>query len=103
METKIREIWVKDGDKNTIFFHIYALYRRKKNAIMALQDFQGHWLFDRQHIREEIVRHFRGTFTSANIQNFTAIDQLFPNLITDDDNSNICKLADEKEIKNANA
>lgn len=56
---KPREIWVKDEYKNNKFFHSSTLYRREQNAIMALQDIRGNWLFDRQQIGGKLCGIFK--------------------------------------------
>eukprot|EP00253_Pinus_taeda_P002419 PITA_02419 len=35
---KSRALWIRDGDKNTIFFHRYANHRRKVNSIWEIFD-----------------------------------------------------------------
>ena len=38
-----RVAWVKDGDKNTRFFHTKATQRRRMNSIKGLFDEAGKW------------------------------------------------------------
>ncbi|KAH1038066.1 hypothetical protein J1N35_039809 [Gossypium stocksii] len=35
--------WLKEGDRNTRFFHVRATNRKKKNNIARLKDVNGHW------------------------------------------------------------
>lgn len=35
---KSRETWLKEGDKNSIFFHLSTIIRRKRNSIDAIKD-----------------------------------------------------------------
>ena len=35
--------WLKDGDRNTMFFHSKASQRRRKNYIKGLYDNNGQW------------------------------------------------------------
>ena len=43
---KSRYNWLIQGDRNTKFFHISTLIRRKRNKISSLQDNQGNWVHD---------------------------------------------------------
>lgn len=38
-------------------------------------------------------------FTSSNYLDFSSIDHLFPTIITNDNNVDLCKIFDEQEIK----
>ena len=41
---KSRELWLKDGDKNSRFFHLSTVIRRKRNSIDAIKNDFGEWL-----------------------------------------------------------
>ena len=47
---KSRYNWLIQGDRNTKFFHISTLIRRKSNRISSLQDNQGNWVHDEQEV-----------------------------------------------------
>jgi hypothetical protein len=36
--------WIQHGDRNTTFFHNFAMARRKKNSIQKLKDENNNWL-----------------------------------------------------------
>ncbi|KAF5464768.1 hypothetical protein F2P56_014820, partial [Juglans regia] len=38
-----KALWLKEGDKNSRYFHMKASQRRRKNKIVRLQDEQGNW------------------------------------------------------------
>jgi hypothetical protein len=40
---KSREKWVQDGDRNTKFFHLTTMVRRRRNKIDGLFDIHGNW------------------------------------------------------------
>lgn len=61
METK-RVIWLKEGHRDTKFFHRYANARREKNTIWKISDGQGGFLFSHQEISREVVRHFKDQY-----------------------------------------
>ncbi|KAL5562411.1 hypothetical protein UlMin_032158 [Ulmus minor] len=72
-----RVSWLKDGDRNTKFFHRKATARRKKNEILGLCDSNGCWQDDIGVVSEIIQSYFSNIFRS----NCPTMDQI--NLITD--------------------
>lgn len=54
--------WMKDGDKNTAYFHARATTRNQVNKIKGLRDAMGNWV-DRKNQMEAVVGdYFRGLF-----------------------------------------
>jgi hypothetical protein len=49
---KSRETWLKDGDRNSKFFHISSIIRRKKNSIDAIRGVDGEWIVKYSDIRD---------------------------------------------------
>ena len=57
---KSRINWLVQGDRNTAFYHVSALARRKRNHIASVKDERGLWLIDER----EVMEHFRSGFVS---------------------------------------
>ena len=57
-----REIWLKDGDKNTGFFHRMASAHRRHNAMDRIK-VNGEWLVEEQEVREGVVNSFQQLLT----------------------------------------
>ncbi|KAL6211599.1 hypothetical protein ACLB2K_016822 [Fragaria x ananassa] len=57
-----RAIWLKDGDRNSKFFHKSASNRRKKNKLKGLYDRQGVWQNTPQGIEEVVISYFQDLF-----------------------------------------
>lgn len=53
--------WLKDGDRNTKFFHVIASNRRRKNTIQSI-DVNGATIDDPGRIKNEAVSFFKGIF-----------------------------------------
>lgn len=57
---KSRINWMVLGDRNTSFYHVSALARRKRNLISAVKNEVGDWLLEER----EVMNHFREGFMS---------------------------------------
>ena len=55
---KSREVWLKEGDRNTGFFHKMANAHRRRNNMDKIK-INGAWLTEENDIREEIVNAFK--------------------------------------------
>jgi len=79
---KARVERIRDGDRNTKYFHTATIIRRRNNRVNALRDCHGNWCTDERQIKEIIVNHFQQLFTedmseqqrvSHNIPGFLAL------------------------------
>lgn len=41
---KSRELWLKEGNRNTKFFHLYTIIHRRQNKIDAIKQDDGTWV-----------------------------------------------------------
>ena len=53
-----REIWLKEGDRNTGFFHRMASAHCRNNSLERIK-INGEWLLEEQEIREGIANAFK--------------------------------------------
>lgn len=47
---RARANWLREGDKNTRFFHSKATVRKRKNKIWGIEDAQGNWRDNQEEI-----------------------------------------------------
>ncbi|XP_074298528.1 uncharacterized protein LOC141629421 [Silene latifolia] len=96
-----RALWLKDGDRNTKFFHICASERKRKNWIGKLIDGNGVV----RHGNEEVARvaksYFEGLFTSSNPTNFEDALQGLEGRVTREMNLGLERDYCEEEILDA--
>jgi hypothetical protein len=45
---KFLEIWLKDGDRKTKFFHLLTIIRRRQNSINAIRSDLGDWIIKKK-------------------------------------------------------
>ena len=57
-QQKSRNCWLKEGDRNTSFFHMSTVVRRRRNKLEGLKRDDGVWLEDIVDMKKEAVRFF---------------------------------------------
>ena len=60
---KARMDQLRDGDRNTKFFHMSTIIRRRFNRIEALRDRDDLWCTEETMIKRLVVEHFRDLFS----------------------------------------
>lgn len=100
---KSRVQWPAEGNRNTKFFHIFALVRRNTNKNTMLKNSDGIWLRDEKDIEDHIVTHFEALFTDSgwDPRDDRELCQLVPNVITSDENVSLTRMVTTGEIKKA--
>jgi Mg2+ and Co2+ transporter CorA len=72
---RARANWLKQGDRNTSFFHNFAMKQRKKNTIKGLVDHNGTIQEDREVMCNIVQNYFENLFT-------TEVGDLDPNVLS---------------------
>ncbi|KAA3478618.1 reverse transcriptase [Gossypium australe] len=66
-EQRAKANWLKLGDRNSAFFHKYALTRRRINSINRLETEKGQEVSDDSEIGDIAYRYFQKLFTSSGV------------------------------------
>ena len=61
---KSRVNWMIQRDRNTAFYHVSPLVRRKRNQILAIKDSVGEWLYEDEAIKNVIRSGFIEVYSS---------------------------------------
>ena len=61
---KSREIWLKEGDRNTKFFHRVANSHRRNNALNKIK-INGQWLTEEREIKQGMVEAFKNLLSDS--------------------------------------
>lgn len=77
---KSRVQWLRDGDRNTKYFHTATLVRRRRNKIMGLLDENGVWVMDQQRLKELAVGFYSSLFRSESCLQEAFPSGLFPSI-----------------------
>ena len=96
---KSREVWLKEGDKNSKFFHLSTIIRRRRNAIDAIKGDDGVWITNKAEIRNHIVSKFQSLYTFEPVSFPPDLDDLILPCITQSENADLCLIPSPLEIK----
>ncbi|CAL8098739.1 unnamed protein product [Prunus armeniaca] len=76
-QQKSRIQWLQEGDRNTKFFHMTIVIRRRRNKIERLKNEEGFWVEDAAQMKGLAVNYFSNLFSQSN---FLPTDITIPNL-----------------------
>lgn len=87
---KSRAEWIKDGDRNTRYYHTKTIIRRRRNKVLSLRNSEGDWIFDQSLLRENVVLYYKNLFHEDLVSrvihdtrsSFPPIDQNFKDSLT---------------------
>jgi hypothetical protein len=96
---KSRETWLREGDKNSKYFHLSTIIRRRRNKIDTIKSDLGEWITDRKEIRKHFLTHFTSQFCEEEVDFPTNLEELIPNSISDSENEELCRIPTPQEIK----
>lgn len=95
---KARELWFKERDRNTKYFHTSLLIRRRSNMICGILD-AGTWAHSRKEIRRYFVKEFEEHFKSSNPAIPDDVWDLGKAEVSERDNQGIMTIPTAEEIK----
>jgi hypothetical protein len=71
------DLWLREGDRNSKFFHLSTLVRRRRNFIVEVLLPNGQWIHSRDEIENYFVDQFNELFHSSQPQIPHELDDLF--------------------------
>ena len=86
---KSRIGWLKEGERNTKFFHRTTIQRRMHNTITFIQNQAGERVENHVEIEEEFINHFQAVHQEPLIDRQSAIEKItqnVPKIITEEHN-----------------
>ncbi|KAL0000485.1 hypothetical protein SO802_014266 [Lithocarpus litseifolius] len=96
---KSREIWLKLGDKNSKFFHLSTIIRRRRNHIDAIKKDDGSWITKSKQIRQLFFESYKQQYQEEEICFPNHLEHLLLPCITEDENANLLATPSPEEIK----
>jgi hypothetical protein len=91
-----RVVWLRDGDKNTKFFHNKASQRAKVNGINKIKDEDGVWWRGDEHVERVLINYFDNLFSSSNPSNIEETCEVVKGKLSED-HKTWCEMAYTRE------
>lgn len=99
---KSRQTWLREGDKNTSYFHKQATIRKTSNTVNAIRDGEGNMHDSQEAIKEAATAHFKALLTKDhNEVDYAIFLQHMSSEVTPEMNNGLIQEVDEEEIKKA--
>jgi ribonuclease HI/exonuclease III len=98
---KSRVQWLKEGEKNTKFFHRAMMHRRHINKITHLEDSQGNLTREHSKIEEELLKYYQDLLTEPQLDRTAAIRRVtkhIPALVTPEQNAALTRPITQEEV-----
>ena len=94
-----RILWLKDGDRNTKFFHSKASQWRRRNYITKLYDSTGRWCTSQSQVNDTILGFYRDLFTTVNPENLEDVVEVIPQVVTESMNDTLTRAFTIHEVE----
>lgn len=98
---KSRANWLREGDRNTKFFHAKTKQRRARNRLTKLKNPRGGWAESEEDIERVAAEHFQVLFTSSSPGNFDEALRYVTEKVTTQFNETLTRAPSDDEIKKA--
>ncbi|CAN6580853.1 unnamed protein product [Malus baccata var. baccata] len=99
--SKSRVQWLKEGDKNTKFFHAQTIKRRRYNQIRGVEDADGIWREGQSEVASIAVRYFSTLFQAGLPCQLEHIVDCMEPRVTLEDNQMLIGPITDREIQEA--
>lgn len=89
---KSRETWLKEGDRNTIFFHRTTIENRTRNRIIEIKKENGEMTQSMEEVNKEAIRFFEEILNREALDNRAVRDRLLreiQNIISEKQNKHL--------------
>ncbi|GJV51482.1 RNA-directed DNA polymerase, eukaryota, reverse transcriptase zinc-binding domain protein [Tanacetum coccineum] len=98
---KARVEWLDAGDKNSSFFHKVIKGKRSRNSVDIIRDENGN-SYGKDEATLQFVKHFQQFLGNhSNVSDLVYIEDLFSNVLSNDEVEEMIKEVSDKEIKDA--
>ncbi|KAK2404541.1 hypothetical protein QL285_053869 [Trifolium repens] len=87
-----RAVWLKEGDRNTKFFHGKASQRKKVNQIKKLKDSQGVWCHGEDNVERLLIDHFAEIFSTSDPENIDSTCEVVRGKLTQAHKEDVSRL-----------
>eukprot|EP00253_Pinus_taeda_P035256 PITA_35256 len=99
---KSRIKWLREGERNTKFFHHAMIKHRQRNRILSIKDKNGNRVVEQAEIEQVLIDHHKGILSEPQADRMRAIQEIcsaIPRLVTEDQNKALMSAVTLKEIE----
>eukprot|EP00253_Pinus_taeda_P009011 PITA_09011 len=99
---KSRIKWLREGERNTKFFHQAMIKHRQRNRILCIKEKNGNRVVEQAEIEQVLIDHHKEILSEPQADRIHAIQEIFspiPRLFTDDQNKALIRAATLEEIE----
>ena len=96
-----RSIWLKDGDRNTKYFHGCASQRRRRNNIKGVRHHNGNWQENEDQVARVFLEYYRSLFTASDLRNIEETVAPIPQVVTPSMNDSLSREFTSVEVEQA--
>ena len=97
LRQKARVKWLKEGDRNSAYFHKLINHRRRHNAIQGLI-IDGEWVQDPSRVKTEAFNHFKDRFSEQNFNRPTLDGVQLPSLGQSENEALVARFSDADTV-----
>ncbi|XP_043705048.1 uncharacterized protein LOC122654841 [Telopea speciosissima] len=98
---KSRVKWLKEGERNTRFFHSIVNVKRKRSGICKIKNAQGEWILDKEGVNEEAIKYFSDIFSPGSTTSHEDLLNSIPTIISVEENNLLAVTPGFDEVKEA--
>lgn len=96
---KLWELWIKEGDKNTRFFHLSTLKRMRRNVISEIKLDDGSWTENMEVIQQYFKEKFCSLYQTSNPNIPASLEELIQPSVSEEENESLCEVPSREEIR----
>eukprot|EP00253_Pinus_taeda_P002372 PITA_02372 len=101
-QQKSRIKWLREGERNTKFFHQAMIKHRQRNRILSIKDKNGNRVVEQAEIEQVLIDHHKGILSEPQADRMRAIQEIclaIPHLVTEDQNKALMRVVTLEEIE----
>eukprot|EP00253_Pinus_taeda_P017089 PITA_17089 len=99
---KSRIKWLREGERNTKFFHQAMIQHRQRNRILSIKYQNGVRVVEQEGIEQVLVDHHKDILVEPSVDRSEAIKKIcsaIPRLVTEDQNNALMRAANLEEVE----
>eukprot|EP00253_Pinus_taeda_P026517 PITA_26517 len=99
---KSRIKWLREGERNTKFFHQAMIKHRQRNRILSIKDRNGNRVIEQAEIEQVLIDHHKEILKEPQADRMQAIQEIcsaIPCLVSEDQNKALMRAATLEEIE----